>query len=55
MQPFVDLSIVNELDVIEHDPFVADKHGAYFRALFAAWAPVASPQVTSEVQRLLGQ
>lgn len=55
MRPFVDLSIVNELDVIEQDPSSADKHGGYFRSLFAAWAPIASPQVTSEAQRLLGE
>lgn len=53
VQPFVDLSIVNELDVIEQDRSVADKHGAYFRELFAAWAPVTSPQVASEAQRVL--
>ncbi|WP_406044682.1 hypothetical protein OG799_09565 [Micromonospora sp. NBC_00898] len=55
MQPFVDLSIVNELDVIEQDPSTVDKYGEYFRSLFAAWAPIASPQVTSEAQRLLGE
>jgi hypothetical protein len=55
LQPFIDLSIVNELDVIEQDRSVADKHGAYFRELFAAWAPVTSRLVTSEVRRVLGQ
>ncbi|GAB3934813.1 DUF6817 domain-containing protein [Micromonospora vulcania] len=53
VRPFVDLSIVNELDVIEQDPSVVDRHGQYFRSLFADWAPVASPLVTSEAQRLL--
>ncbi|MGC4790359.1 DUF6817 domain-containing protein [Micromonospora sp. DT178] len=55
MRPFVDLSIVNELDIVEQDPLTADKYGAYFRSLFAAWAPIASPQVTSEAQRLLSE
>jgi hypothetical protein len=55
LQPFVDLSIVNELDVFEHDRSVVDEHGAYFRALFAAWAPVASPQVVGEALRVLGR
>ncbi|MFI7427880.1 DUF6817 domain-containing protein [Micromonospora sp. NPDC049836] len=55
VRPFVDLSIVNELDVIEQDPATADRYGEYFRSLFAAWAPIASPQVTSEAQRLLGE
>ncbi|MFF5217056.1 DUF6817 domain-containing protein [Micromonospora sp. NPDC000442] len=53
-QPFVDLSIVNELDVIEQDPATADRYGDYFRSLFAAWAPIASRQVIGEAQRLLG-
>jgi len=51
----VDLSIVNELDVFEQDPSMADKYGAYFRSLFAAWAPTASQQVTGQVQRLISQ
>lgn len=54
LQPFVDLSIVNELDVIEQDPSIADKYGDYFRSLFAAWTPVASPPVTGEARCLLG-
>lgn len=53
LRPFVDLSIVNELDVIEQNPAVADKHGDYFRALFASWAPVASPAVASDARRVL--
>ncbi|WP_436534509.1 DUF6817 domain-containing protein [Actinoplanes sp. HUAS TT8] len=51
--PFVDLSIVNELDVIEQNPALYAKHGDYFRDLFARWAPVTSPAVTAEVQRVL--
>lgn len=54
LQQFVDLSIVNELDVVEHDPAVAAKYGAYFRSLFTSWAQVASPQVTAEVTQVLG-
>ncbi|MFX0592511.1 DUF6817 domain-containing protein [Melissospora conviva] len=53
LRPFVDLSIVNELDVIEQDPSIADKYGDYFRSIFAAWAPAASLSVTGEAQRLL--
>jgi hypothetical protein len=51
--PFVDLSIVNELDVIEHNPALLDKHGDYFRRLFTSWAPVTSAPVADEVRRLL--
>ncbi|MEV6923757.1 hypothetical protein AB0M46_04475 [Dactylosporangium sp. NPDC051485] len=54
LQPFVDLSIVNELDVVEQDPAVADKYGAYFRSLFASWAQVASAQVTAKARQVLG-
>ncbi|MQA27458.1 MAG: hypothetical protein GEU94_18790 [Micromonosporaceae bacterium] len=54
LRPFVDLSIVNELDVVEQDPAVADRHGAYLRALFSSWVSVASPQVTHDAQRVLG-
>jgi hypothetical protein len=54
LRPFVDLTIVNELDVIEQDPAVAAEHGPYLRNLFASWAPVASPQVTSDARQVLG-
>ncbi len=54
LRSFVDLSIVNELDVIEQDPAVAAQHGTYLRTLFAAWAPVASPRINSDAQRVLG-
>lgn len=50
--PFVDLSIVNELDVITHNPELLAKHRDYFRDLFARWAPVTSPQVAADAQRL---
>jgi hypothetical protein len=53
LQSFVDLSIVNELDVIEQDPAIAQRHGDYFRRLFRSWEPVASAQVMSETQRVL--
>ncbi|MBM7492109.1 hypothetical protein JOD64_003331 [Micromonospora luteifusca] len=53
LRSLMDLSIVNELDVIEHDPAVADRHGAYFRELFASWAPLASEQVIRDAQRVL--
>ncbi|MER5458432.1 DUF6817 domain-containing protein [Micromonospora sp. NPDC002389] len=53
LRALVDLTIVNELDVIERDPAVADQYGSYFRDLFASWAPLASAQVVSDVQRVL--
>jgi hypothetical protein len=54
LRSLVDLSIVNELDVIEHDPVVAERHGAYLRKLFASWIPLASAQVSRDAQRVLG-
>jgi (p)ppGpp synthase/HD superfamily hydrolase len=38
--------------VIEHDPAVADRHGTYFRELFASCAPPASEQVIRDAQRV---
>ncbi|MFF0468565.1 DUF6817 domain-containing protein [Micromonospora zamorensis] len=53
LRSLVDLSIVNELDVLEQDPAVADRHGTYFRDLFASWAPLASEPVIRDAQRVL--
>jgi hypothetical protein len=50
---FVDLSIVNELDVIEQNPAMLKKHGNYFRDLFTRWAPATSPPVAAEAGRVL--
>jgi hypothetical protein len=54
LRAFVDLSIVNELDVAEHDPRIAARYGDYFRDVFAGWAPLASPAVLAEAYRVLG-
>ena len=54
VRSFVDLNIVNELDVIEHNPSIAEAHGAELYALFVSWSRFASPAVMGEVQRLLG-
>jgi hypothetical protein len=53
LQPFVDISIVNELDVVERDPAVAERYGAYLRTLFASWAQIASAQVTADANHVL--
>jgi hypothetical protein len=55
LTPLVDVSIVNELDVIAQMPSLLDKHRAYFRDLFAVWAPITSAAVRSEVERVLGR
>ena len=51
---FVDLSIVNELDVYERSPEIAAKAGDYFRTVFPTWAPLASPPVMADARRVLG-
>jgi hypothetical protein len=50
----VDLSIVNELDILEHLPDPAPQHVARLSALFASWRPVASPAVLLDAERVLG-
>jgi hypothetical protein len=53
LAPFVDLSIVNELDVIEQNPAMLEKHGSYFGDLFDRWALAGSPSVIAEARRVL--
>jgi hypothetical protein len=53
LRDFVDLSIVNELDVVEQDPRIAVRHGDYFRDVFAGWADIASPAVLADARRVL--
>ena len=54
LRPFADLSIVNELDVVEHSAAIAEAYGDYFRDLFEAWAPIASGPVIADARRVLG-
>ena len=53
LRAFVDLSIVNELDVYEHSPEIAARAGDYFRSVFPTWAPLASPAVMADCRRVL--
>jgi hypothetical protein len=54
LRAFVDLSVVNELDLYERSAEIAARHGDYFRSVFAAWAPLASPEVLADARRVLG-
>jgi hypothetical protein len=54
LRAFVDLTIVNELDVLEQSPALAEQHGEELRALFSAWAPLASPSIAADVVAMLG-
>jgi hypothetical protein len=53
LRAFVDLSIVNELDVVGQDPAIAEKHGPYFRTTFDSWAELASPAVIADARKVL--
>jgi uncharacterized protein DUF6817 len=53
LRPFVDLTIANELDLVEQDPVVVERYGKYLGALFRSWAGFASPAVLDEARRLL--
>jgi len=53
LRAFVDLSIVNELDVVEQSSAFAEKYGDYFRGLFAEWRPLASPPVSADADAVL--
>jgi hypothetical protein len=52
---FIDLSLVNELDVIAQSPAILDRNRPYFTELFTAWAPVASEPVVKEAQQLVSR
>ncbi len=54
LRDFADLSLVNELDVVEHSADVRDRHGAFLRRLTAAWEPLLSPAVGADARRVLG-
>jgi hypothetical protein len=53
LRAFADLSIVNELDVAEQDPAIAEKYGPYFRTTFGDWAELASPAVIADARSVL--
>lgn len=53
LRAFADLSIVNELDLVEQNPTVRDRYGDYFSRVFASWSPIASPPVIAGAGRVL--
>jgi hypothetical protein len=55
LRAFADLSIVNELDVYERSPEIAEKAGDYFRSVFPTWEPITSPSVLADARRVLGR
>jgi hypothetical protein len=53
LRSFVDLCIINELDIVEQDLAVAERYGDYFRSVFGSWAGLASPAVRADADRVL--
>lgn len=51
LTPFIDLTVVNELDVIAQDPALLDKYGEYWSTLFRSWVPAMSAPLVAEVRR----
>ena len=51
---FVDLSIVNELDVMEHAPHIKAKDGVRLLGIYRSWEGFGSRQVSRDAYRVLG-
>jgi hypothetical protein len=55
LRDFVDLTVVNEVDVVENSAEMAARHGAALRALFASWTALGSPSVMADAERALAE
>jgi hypothetical protein len=53
LRDFVDLTVVNELDVLEHDPERAEKLRPFLAELLPRWQSLASPAVLADAQHAL--
>jgi hypothetical protein len=53
LRDFVDLTIVNELDVLDHAPHLEPKLKLYLQDLVPRWQSLASPPVLAEAHRVL--
>ena len=53
LRDFVDLTVVNELDVMEQSAELAARHGAALRALFETWAGLGTPAVLADAESTL--
>jgi pimeloyl-ACP methyl ester carboxylesterase len=52
---FAELTVANELDVVERSPEIAAVHGAELAALFASWRPLVRPPVRRAIEASPGQ
>ena len=53
LRDFADLTIVNELDVLDNDTERAENLRPFLQELLPRWKSVASPAVFTEAQRIL--
>ncbi|MFK4088041.1 DUF6817 domain-containing protein [Kribbella sp. NPDC020789] len=53
LREFVDLTIVNELDVLDHAPALAPKLRPFLQEQVPRWQSLTSPAVLTEAQRIL--
>lgn len=53
LRDFVDLTIVNELDVLDHDPERALELGPFLQEQIPRWQSLASPEVLADANRAL--
>jgi hypothetical protein len=53
LREFVDLTIVNELDVLDHAPKLESKLRPYLQDLIPRWQSLASPAVLADAHRVL--
>ena len=53
LRDFADLTIVNELDVVEASPAVRAEHGRALADRFESWAAIASPAVVADARAVL--
>ena len=52
---FADLTVVNELDVLERSAQLMDAHGQSMRTLVRSWADLLSPAVRDDANHVLGR
>lgn len=53
LREFVDLTIINELDVLDHAPKLAPKLRPFLQEQIPRWHSLTSPAVLAEAQRIL--
>jgi len=53
LRDFVDLTIVNELDVLDHAPHLEPRLRATLQDLIPRWRPLTSPAVLGDAERIL--